>query len=375
MKICIANHDFSLGGVERVAVEIAEGLQCIKDYEVTLLNFFGNHKFFYDVKSEVDVIDNEKRRLFIERVQLRCMTDYYKFTNKGTLQLSRYFKRQLSGLISMIEENHFDCMILCQGILTALVPSLKQRFPKLKIIAWQHNPYDVYTKKVYASYLDEYVDGLQKADHVVCLTKYDKKFFAQHNKNTAYIYNPVTIKNNRISDLQGNNIIFTGRLVMEQKGLDYLVDIVEKSPNNWKWFLAGEGQDENKVRAMISEKNIDSKINLLGALRGQDLVNHYVRGSIFISTSRFEGFGLVLLEAMSCGLPIVSFDIPGPREVLADGECGILVETYNTKQFYREVEKLMNDEALRKRYQQKSLERIKDFSRDNIIKEWRSLIG
>ncbi len=374
MKVCIVNHDFCLGGVERVAIEIAQGLRSIEGYEVSLINFFGNHKLFYDT-SGVCVINNKKRRLLMERIQLRCMTDYYKFTNKGTLSLSRCFKRQLKGLISIIEKNLFDCMILCQGILTALIPSLKKRFPQLKIIAWQHNPYDVYTQKVYAPYLDEYLEGLEKADYVVCLTKHDQQYFGQHNEHTTYIYNPVTIQNSEVSDLQSNNIIFTGRLAIEQKGLDYLVDIAEKSPSKWTWLLAGEGRDEKKLKMMIAKKKIGPKVKLLGALRGKYLNNHYVSGSVFISTSRFEGLPLVLLEAMSCGLPIVSFDIPGAREVLDDGECGILVEKYDTNQFSNEVKKLMNDESLRKFYQKKSLMRVKDFSREHIIEEWRSLIG
>ena len=373
LKICIVNHDFSLGGVQRVAVELARGLSTIANYELYLFDFLGKDDVFYDIEPGVCMLNNVRGRKMSERVLSKVLNFRYKITRKP-YKLELCMKNLLIGLCESIEMNQFDCLILCQGLLTALIPSLKKVYPYLKIIAWQHSDYEAY-KKYYAAFLADYFIGLAKADVVVCLTEYSFQYYKEHNDNTVFIYNPLTLHHQEISDLESNKVIFVGRMEVEPKGLDFLVDIAERTSNKWQFLLAGAGKDESNIRKVIRLRGLEDKVILVGALRDDDLKDHYLKGAVYASTSRWEGFGLVLLEAMSCGLPIVAFDIPSTREMLNDSQCGMLVEKYDLEQFANAIDRLMVDKSLREYYQKKGLERVKDFSINQIVKEWQSLVG
>ena len=91
-------------------------------------------------------------------------------------------------------------------------------------------------------------------------------------------------------------------------------------------------------------------------------------------TSRFEGFGLVLVEAMSFGLPIVAFEQSGSRYVLDDGNNGILVKNGDVEEMVKQLTRLINDFEERKRYQEKSLERLQNFTLDRISEEWEKIL-
>ena len=371
LKIAIVNHDFSLGGVQRVAVEIASGLADVEDYHVCLISFSGIENFFYKVNDKCEKKVNIRKRKFSEnlrfRLALKCRRE---------VKISRIYRSQLRGLVSILAEGGFECVIICQSDLTALIPKVKAKLPKIKVIAWQHNDYEAYvTKYEYARlFISEYITGLEAADWVVCLTKNYLKKFRQHNKKTICIYNPVTLKADVISKLDSFNIIYVGRLAIEHKGLDFLLEIIDLAPQCWNWILAGDGEDREELEILISEKKLMEKVQLVGALPRADLVNHFVSGSVFVSPSRWEGMSLVVIEALNFGLPIVAFDIPGTREALDDGRCGILVEKYDTFLFYQAVEKLMNDYKMRLHYQRLSLDRSQHFSLENILPDWRGII-
>lgn len=196
--------------------------------------------------------------------------------------------------------------------------------------------------------------------------------YVQLNKNTTFIYNPLTISNdkNKVSDLRNKKIAFVGRLVIETKGLDYLIEIAKNIEEDWKVEVAGDGRDKRRFIEMIKKNNLENKIVLKGALGTQELRELYLSSSIFISTSRWEGFGLAVTEAMSFGLPIISFDNSGPREILKCGQYGILVEKYNVNKFTENLLILTSDFEKRRKLQKKSLERANDFQIDIIIDKW-----
>ena len=105
------------------------------------------------------------------------------------------------------------------------------------------------------------------------------------------------------------------------------------------------------------------------------LKKHYLDSSIFVSTSRWEGFGLAITEAMECGLPVVSFDNSGPKEIINKPNInGILVENHNVTQLANEIIKLIEDDEKRKSISLESIKRAQDFNVDNIIKQWTEII-
>jgi len=371
MKIAIVNHDFSLGGVQRVAIEIAGSLSQVEGYSVSLVSFSGNDNFFFDVSEKCKKEVNTKKRTFSENLKFRMAIKRCR-----RIEISRVYRNQLRGLILILREGGFDCVILCQSDLTALIPRIKAEVPSIKAIGWQHNDFETYfTNYDYAKlFLGEYTAGLEWADYIVCLTENDQQQFKKYNSNTSFIYNPLTLKTDKISNLKNNSVIFTGKTSLNQKGMDYFIQLATRSPSHWNFQAAGDGADIDAIKKTVKDKNLDSKIQFIGAVKDAELLKHYLSGDVFVSTSRWEGFGLAIIEAMKCGLPIVAFDNNGPREILDGGKYGILIERFNVDQMYKELAKLMNDDKLRKIYQEKSLKRVERFSLDQIVEEWKEII-
>ena len=106
----------------------------------------------------------------------------------------------------------------------------------------------------------------------------------------------------------------------------------------------------------------------------KNVIDYYVNSSVFLSTSRWEGFGVVVTEAMECGLPVVSFKTDGPSEIITDQEDGYLIENYDLKQYADAIETLMTDVELRKKMSQNAQKRARDFYTERIAEEWEKLI-
>lgn len=373
VDICIVNPGFNMGGVERVAIELANALQQDK-HKVTLVDFFGENNFFYDINKDISVPNTIRKRSLKSKINKKISFAIYNI-NKRPLNSYNLYREQIDDLINHLKKSDYDTLILCQGMLTALIPVIKRELPEMKIIAWQHNDYDVYTSQYFKEILTDYQEGLKQADMVICLTVADLKKFRLINPNTYNIYNPLTINKTKISELNNKKIVFVGRLRMQQKGLDYLIDIAKMIDEEWVIRVAGDGEDKKQFQKLIKKNNLENKIILEGSLKSEELLELYSSGAIFISTSRWEGFGLVITEAMACGLPIISFSNLGPKEILEDGKYGILIDDHNVDKFISNLNELIKNKSKREVLQQKSLERASDFKMEVILKEWNSKLN
>lgn len=370
MNICIVNESFSVGGVERVTSELANTLQKKGD-AVSLIDFSGENSFYYKINKDICMPRIIRRRTISIKV-IEKILKYRYYIIKKKYSLYSILKEQTTDLINYLRDSRPDILIMCQGRLTALIPIIKKEIPNLKVIAWQHNEFDIYMEEYYKFFVGEYILGLQKADLVVCLTENDEIKFSKINKNTVCIYNPITINNkkNEISNLENNYIIFVGRLLMRQKGLDHLIEIAKNLKDGWKILIAGDGPDISKLKKMIKLNQLDDRIILKGVLNTKELRKLYLSGAVFVSTSRWEGFGLVITEAMNFGLPIISFNNSGPRDILKNGKYGILIERNNVQEFIKELYVLLENFEQRKFFQNKSLNRVQDFKKEVILKKW-----
>jgi glycosyltransferase involved in cell wall biosynthesis len=178
-----------------------------------------------------------------------------------------------------------------------------------------------------------------------------------------------------IAGLDAPVIVAAGRLVA-QKGFDLLVDafapIAARHPE-WEVRIYGGGQDKAALQRQIEARGVADQVRLMGSTR--ELGAALAQGSLFVLSSRWEGFGLVIVEAMSRGLPVVSFDCPrGPSDIITDGRDGLLVPEQDTAALGAAMERLIDDVATRKAMGAAALERARDYDADAIAARWASLL-
>ena len=188
------------------------------------------------------------------------------------------------------------------------------------------------------------------------------------------IPNPITIEQGGLSDCSSKQVIAVGRYTY-QKGFDLLIrtwNIVHKKYPDWTLSIYGGGNKED-LQPKVKELNLCSTLKLNGPVK--TIKEKYQESSIFVLSSRFEGLPLVLMEAMSVGLPSVAFTCPcGPRDIIHDGEDGILCENGNIEQLAAGICRLIEDEQLRKEMGKKAALNIQRFSIENIMAQWDDLL-
>ena len=138
---------------------------------------------------------------------------------------------------------------------------------------------------------------------------------------------------------------------------------------DWTLEIYGEGTEREKLEKKINKLGLENSFLLKGVEK--NIQNKYLESSIYVMSSRFEGMPMVLLEAMSCGLPVISFDCPcGPRDMIKYNENGFLIEFGNIKEMANKIEELIANEEKRKLFGKNARKSIQKYSKDKIMEEW-----
>lgn len=173
-------------------------------------------------------------------------------------------------------------------------------------------------------------------------------------------------------------VVAVGRLE-SVKGFDRLIRIFNefhRQAPDWKLKIIGDGTERPRLEELISVLGLDGAVILAGRMDGAQIEAEMLNASIFSMTSHSEGFGFVIVEAQSCGLPAVAFDVRvGPAYILRDGVDGFLVPDEDEKAFAGKLLELADSPEMRERMSQKALERSRDFSRENVAKQWFDVLG
>lgn len=178
------------------------------------------------------------------------------------------------------------------------------------------------------------------------------------------------------SDCSNHRIIAVGRLTAI-KGFDLLIEAWRRlgnSKGDWTLEIYGTGEEYPKLIHQIERDNLSSSVKIFQPVK--DIASRYAESSIYAMASRYEGFGLVLIEAMACGVPCVSFACEcGPAEIISDGEDGCLVPTGDIDALAAKILMLMQDDRLRKSMGQKARDNVARFMPDKVMKQWEDLFA
>lgn len=222
-------------------------------------------------------------------------------------------------------------------------------------------------------YMRKLIALVKKYDQFVVLTEEDRCLW-RGIENIEVIPNPLTIEATTFSNLDAKRVIAVGRYTT-QKGFDRLIKnwkMIAMSHPDWKLTIFGDGRHKSKLQKLICDNKLAGIVELLPPTK--DIIKEFVNSSIFVMTSRYEGQPLVLLEAMTTGLPAVVYAFRcGARESIIDGVDGFIVEEGDTKAFVEKVQILMDDIQLRRDMGQKGRINIQRFSETNIMPKWMRL--
>ncbi len=215
------------------------------------------------------------------------------------------------------------------------------------------------------------------SDAMVVLTQKDKENYQENIKGCA----PVTVIPNPAErhefawDSQSKTILSAG-LFNPIKRFDLIPEIGKilfaKHPD-WRWVICGDGPEWEKVSEKVAASGLQRNILLPGT--ASDMAREYRSAAMYVMTSRMEGLPMVLLEAKSWGLPLVSFDImTGPSDIIRDGVNGFLVADGNVEIMTEQILQLMENEELRRQFSENSRLDMDKFSTESVVAKWEKLI-
>ncbi|MBQ0019203.1 MAG: glycosyltransferase family 4 protein [Bacteroidales bacterium] len=214
--------------------------------------------------------------------------------------------------------------------------------------------------------------AVAKLDELVLLTEHDRESW-QDAKEGVVIPNAVAFYPNESSTLNRKRCITVGRFT-EQKGYDLLIQawsLVAKKHPDWVIDCYGQG-DKSHFQKLIEEQGLQQQVRLHEA--SATIMQEYLDSSIYVMSSRFEGFGLVLVEAMACGVPCVSFDCPhGPSDIITDGEDGLLVKHLDVEALAQSICKMIENEEMRKAMGAAAKRNVARYKEECIMQRWEEL--
>jgi len=240
------------------------------------------------------------------------------------------------------------------------------------VFGWEHHHFYWIKKNRFWSFLQKIV--YPKLDAVITLNKTEQKLFSEHGCNAVVIPNFVARQSR--SELNARNLLTVGWLNL-RKGVDMIPLVAQKlfpKYPGWKWNIIGSATSEIDLKIFQKEPLVNH-INIIPPV-SRDIDEVYKQTSVYVMTSRFECLPMVLLEAMSFGVPCVAFDCPtGPADIIQNGINGILVEKENTEAMANAIIDLIENDEKRKTLGANALESITYFSPENIYKLWEGLFS
>lgn len=268
-------------------------------------------------------------------------------------QSEKYFLPEIKGPAKAIREFHYP----------ANYRSLTARGSWDRMKAWLVNVYDYGWK-------------IKNYDRVVVLTNEDKLLNWTYNKKVSVIPNPVTFRSVETTGGFSKKIITLGRLVDEKNQISLInafSKVVKRHPD-WTLEIFGEGCLRNSLQKEIETKGLSDNVKLTGS--HPDPWELYLDSSIFVLSSKFEGFGLVLIEAMECGVPTVSYDCHfGPKEIITDGVDGFLVPLGDEDILAEKICYLIEHPEERIKMGRAAKAKADNYSSNKIAAQWMSLFN
>ncbi len=353
---CYANG----GGTERVLSQISSGLVKM-GYGVSVISIEKGKTPVFETDSRVNLFELKrpnirKKGKMLGRV---AVISEISVTRRELLRLAKEIKPQIVIAVDTVLYHYADYL---------------RKKLKIKSVAWEHYCLDS-RKGIIINYSRRL--AIKNASLTVVISKGDLRSYKERFKkadNLKLIYNPLPTKEIIRGSPDAKAVIAMGRLTY-QKGFDMLLSawkLVEKEAPDWRLLIYGDGEDKDTLLSQAQKYGLKG-VRFMGYTESPH--KEMEKGSIFVLPSRYEGFGLVLLEAQAKGLACVSFNCKeGPREIIDDGINGFLVEEGNVSELSKKLLRLIKNDNLRKSFMRSASKDLYRFYPERILMEWDNAI-
>ena len=370
MKILYQIHStYNPGGMERVLLNKVRYLVEEKGWDVTVVTTDQHGRpSFYPFPDGVKMIDlginysDDNGRPFVQKLT-------------GYLRRRQEHKKRLKALLEKERPDIVDCFYPGE---CSFVPGLKDGSRKVmelhqsKLFHHQYNRSGMMGLADKArALMDERL--VRKFDRFVVLTQEDMQMWGDM-PGIRVIPNAASFIAEKYSDCSQKRVIAVGRLDY-QKSFDRLIQVWEKMHQQmpeWRLDIFGQGEWKDMLQRMIDERGLEASVNLNAPTK--DIGKEYSESSMIVMSSHYEGFPMVMIEAMACGLPAVCFDFKcGPRDIIIEGENGLIVPDGDIDGLAEAMVRLMRDDELRKRMGENAKKVVEKYSEDRVMGLWVNL--
>ena len=374
MKLIYCIHSlYNPGGMERVLLNKVVWFREHTDWEIVIVTTDQkNRPTFYPFPDGVRMVD-----LGVNYSDDNGKGFFAKFC--GFIKRRQIHKRLLNNLLREEKPDIVDCFYPGE---CSFVPSLKDGSKKVmelhqsKLFHHQYNRSGLMglADKIRAK-MDERL--VRKFDSFVVLTEEDAVMWGDV-PNIKVIPNAAKFISSGYSSCQNKRVIAVGRLDY-QKGFDRLIkawEIVcrDEYLSDWHLDIFGQGEWRDMLQQMIDERGLQDRVTLNKPTK--DIAKEYAGSSMLVMSSHYEGFPMVMIEAMACGLPVVTFDYKcGPRDIINHEINGLLVKDGDIEGLAKAMISMMRDNAARKRMGENAKKVVETYSEEAVMMQWKELFN
>lgn len=363
---------YMAGGVERVLTLKANYFAEYFGYDITVILTEGNGKpLFYPLSEKIKVINLDIG--FEELWTCSFLKKIFVYLKK-----QRVYKRKLTAELMRLRPDITVSLLRREINFICGIKDGSRKVGELHVNRANYRNFQTedagIAKRLFARlWSHSLLTHLKRLDRLVVLTAKDKESWTELHGVVA-IPDPLSFNPASASALTEKRVVAVARYSHE-KGIDLLLQAWAEAESNcpgWRLDVFGDG-DRSAYEEWIDRLHIDrSRCQLHG--RTSDVEREYCRSSLFVLSSRFEGFGMVITEAMACGLPVVAFDCPwGPRSIINDGYDGLLAENGNVCDLAKKLTYMMARPEERTRMARQARRKAEQYKMEHLAKEWQQL--
>ena len=374
MKLIYCIHSVcNPGGMERVLLNKVTYLVRNLGWDITVVTTDQKGKApFYPFLKEVRMVD-----LDINYSDDNSKNVFRKIA--GYLYRKQQHKKKLTALL---QKEKADIVVSLYPSESSFIPAIKDGSKKVLELHYCKFFRLQYGRKGLLGLIDKWRTRqderiVRRFDKFVVLTQEDRGYWGEL-PGIEVIPNAAMHVSEHYSDVTKKRVIAVGRLDY-QKGFDRLIrawGIVQQNEafHEWSLDIFGQGEWQEMLQRMIDEAGLQDSARINRPTK--QIGDQYVQSSILVMSSHYEGFPMVMIEAMACGLPVVSFDYKcGPKDIIRHGENGLLVHDGDIEGLAAAMMKLMNDEAYRKRLSDNAKKIISTYSEETVMNRWIALFN